>query len=261
MSGHDGSGDVVQRGLRPVPFPRRDVLEEWLDRRSGERRATDRRKDTELRRPPVEDRAALRDACHDLRQPIAAAQMLAAGLRAGTCADPQAQERLFLLESQLLRMSDIVLQLLEPPPPVAVDVGQLVLDAVLVARQVSDVDIEVLVQGPVLATADAVLLGRALTNLIDNACRIAGPERRVRVSAWSGADGPRLAVEDAGPAADPTGGRVAPSGGHGLGLLITASVMRRLGGEVTTGRSSLGGLHVELCLPPVVETARCGGLE
>jgi two-component system osmolarity sensor histidine kinase EnvZ len=103
-------------------------------------------------------------------------------------------------------------------------------------------------------------LKRAISNLVDNALSHAA---RVRVSARpSPAGGVEIAVDDDGPGIapeqyedafapfsrlDPTG--AANAKGVGLGLAIARDVVRSHGGEVTLGRSALGGLQALVRLP------------
>lgn len=107
---------------------------------------------------------------------------------------------------------------------------------------------------------DAVLLTRAVDNLIGNARRYA--RQRIRIRVQVDAQLARLCVEDDGPGIAPAHYeqvfepfmRLDPSrdrhtGGCGLGLAIVAGVMRAHGGQVDLGPSPLGGAGFTLSWP------------
>jgi len=107
---------------------------------------------------------------------------------------------------------------------------------------------------------DAVLLTRAIDNLIGNAQRYA--RQKIRISILADAQLAQLCVEDDGPGIEPAHYeqvfepfmRLDPSrdrhtGGCGLGLAIVAGVMRAHGGRVDLGPSSLGGASFTLSWP------------
>jgi signal transduction histidine kinase len=102
---------------------------------------------------------------------------------------------------------------------------------------------------------DADDLNEMLGNLIDNAARHA--VATVRVTAGIDASGASFRVEDDGPglsdsdreAALRRGGRLDSGGGAGLGLAIVRDIAEAYGGQVSLGRSSLGGLDARVTLP------------
>jgi signal transduction histidine kinase len=94
-------------------------------------------------------------------------------------------------------------------------------------------------------------------NLLDNACKWARSEVRLRVRRD---DGLEIRVEDDGPGRSANererlhqrGVRIDERGvpGHGLGLAIVQEIVDALGGELRLGRSeALGGFQVEVRLP------------
>jgi two-component system osmolarity sensor histidine kinase EnvZ len=107
------------------------------------------------------------------------------------------------------------------------------------------------------APAQPVPIRRCLANLIDNGVRHA-QRVRVHASALPDAveicvddDGPGIAEEDRETAFKPfsgVGGRE-PEGGSGLGLAIARDIARAHGGDLTLGRSPIGGLSCRLRLP------------
>lgn len=105
---------------------------------------------------------------------------------------------------------------------------------------------------PVLLRPDA--MRRAVTNLVDNACRHA---RQVRLGAAR--TGPRsieVTVDDDGPGIPPDrregvfrsfeSGAV---GGTGLGLTIARDIVRAHGGDIALENSPLGGLRARVVMP------------
>jgi two-component system sensor histidine kinase KdpD len=111
--------------------------------------------------------------------------------------------------------------------------------------------------------ADAALLDRVVSNLLENAVKYAGPAAAIRVGAAAGPGGTvSLVVEDGGPGvpADelprifdrfhrierPSDG---PRRGFGLGLTVVRGLVDAMGGSVTAAPSPLGGLAVTVVLP------------
>lgn len=98
-------------------------------------------------------------------------------------------------------------------------------------------------------------------NLVDNALdAVADADpRRVRVTAsHEGTDAVRIVVEDSGPGLTAEEARTAlergwstkaaPGTGRGLGLALVRQVARRHDGEVSVGRSDLGGARFDVTL-------------
>ena len=96
-------------------------------------------------------------------------------------------------------------------------------------------------------------LRRAITNLIDNACRHA---RRVAVSIEPQDRNVHVLVDDDGPGI-PVGRResvfrafeTGGNGGTGLGLTIARDIVRAHGGDILLEQSPLGGLRARVRLP------------
>jgi signal transduction histidine kinase len=96
---------------------------------------------------------------------------------------------------------------------------------------------------PAVVRAHELDLSRLLTNLIQNACRAAGPDGVVQLTvanedAWS-----VIRIGDSG-----TGFIETPTSG-GIGLALVAAIAVRLEGHLTLGRSPLGGALVAVHLP------------
>jgi signal transduction histidine kinase len=99
-------------------------------------------------------------------------------------------------------------------------------------------------------------LNNILGNLLDNANKWAAS--RIRVGAHVADNAAVLTVEDDGPGVEPTqfdrivqrGERNDPSvEGSGLGLAIVSDLVELNGGQLTIGRSKLGGLKATIVLP------------
>lgn len=114
-------------------------------------------------------------------------------------------------------------------------------------RLVFNVEIDADLRAPVAEEVLTEMLGA----LIENAARFA--RRQVRIGGAATADGLRLSIDDDGPgmaegraeAALMRGGRLDEAGpGHGLGLAIVRDLIESSLGELSLGRSDLGGLSV-----------------
>lgn len=114
--------------------------------------------------------------------------------------------------------------------------------------------------------ADAVLLDTVLANLLENAVRHAGPDAPVRIRGEAQDGWVELTVEDGGPGVPDAllprlferfyrvPGRASGSRpGLGIGLSIVRGFVGAMGGEVSAGRSVLGGLAVHVRLPVAPE--------
>jgi signal transduction histidine kinase len=123
---------------------------------------------------------------------------------------------------------------------------------------------------PVQVTGDPLLLEQVVRNLLDNAVRHA--DREVRV-ALSRADGHAvLTVDDDGPGIPPDrrqeaferfarldGARDRDTGGAGLGLAITADIVRAHDGQIDVSDAPLGGARFLLRLPVATAASDVGG--
>ncbi len=117
-----------------------------------------------------------------------------------------------------------------------------------------------------ITVIDPRLLRRALFNLLDNAARHA--RSRILVALEMNDGQMCLSIEDDGPGipADKQRHLFEPfvrlddsrhrdTGGHGLGLAIVASIMRRYHGSTHHERSRLGGARFVICWPSVEQDA------
>ena len=192
---------------------------------------------------------ALRQLGHDLRQPVAAIVMLAAAAGVHRDLPDEVQERLDQITVEARRISDVCRYLLgELDGLEIVDLQEIAAEVVASARVTCGASID-LVTAPVSVRANSVDVWRALANLIENACRAAGPDGSVLVKVSANAEGARLEVHDSGP-----GWGKGPSGTASLGLAIVTSSAEVHGGRLETGPSDLGGAAAHLVFPSVMPT-------
>jgi K+-sensing histidine kinase KdpD len=95
---------------------------------------------------------------------------------------------------------------------------------------------------------DGAAIERALANVVENACRAAGPHGLVRVEIVVARNrGATITVDDDGPGFRAVG----VEGNTGLGLEVTRRVLESLGGSLRISkRGPLGGARVQLDLTP-----------
>jgi signal transduction histidine kinase len=207
----------------------------------------------------IADRTLLLAAIsHDLRTPITALR-----LRSEMVDDAETRERIQRSLDEMQRMVEATLQFARAE---AVEEPAQVIDVAVLAGQVcADLEdaggvasCEAAPGLQVLARPTA--LGRALRNVVENAVFYAG-EARLRAEAT--ADGVRIRVDDAGPGVPPAErervfepfvrletSRSTETGGSGLGLATARTTIHGHGGTIRLDDSPLGGLRVEILLPP-----------
>jgi two-component system sensor histidine kinase CpxA len=215
----------------------------------------------------------LRDVSHELRSPLA---RLRVALEIARNKD-QSQvvdelNRIELESERLENLVDEVLSLLrESSGPQELnrsrfDLGELLQDLVdTVDYEVSDEGQPITLHPlPVLPLdGDRELLWRVFENLLRNALIHAGNAGGIEVSAQPH-DGNEIhvCVRDSGPGIAESHidrifepfyrvdeARNRSSGGHGLGLAIAASAVRRHGGRISASNRAEGGLEVQVILP------------
>lgn len=213
-----------------------------------------------------QQRRFISDASHELRSPITATlatveSSTAKDVRerwpeiAATITDEQ--RRLGRLVDDLLLLAELDERRDDSPTGHEVDLDELVLGE---AARTRSVPVHAHVEEPQRIVGSARLLGRALSNLVDNAARHA----RGRIDVFLMTDGDRsiIRVDDDGPGVDPDDralvvdrfarldeARRKRDGGAGLGLAIVDEVARRHGGELRISASSSGGARFEIVLP------------
>ena len=220
-----------------------------------------------LERSEAAQRRLVADASHELRTPLATLRTNIETL--GRTERLDASERKRLVEDvteELEEMTELVgdvVELARAPGHDAVarqDVAldELTRDAIERAeRRARGLSFETRL-GPSLVHADAQRLGRAISNMLDNACKWSPEGGTVEVTV----DGGRVTVRDHGPGfpegdldkvfdrfwrADEARGKP----GSGLGLAIVHRVAEENGGEARASNADGGGAVVSLELPEI----------
>ena len=194
--------------------------------------------------------AALREVCHDIRQPIAGVLALAGAVLAEADLSQDARGRLKQIIELAEWQSDVVENWLEvsgcggPAGAGFTDALRVVNEAAAAERLTWTGNLTVVwPPEPVFTRLHPVVLRRMTANLLGNATRAAGPAGTVTVEVSRLGSRMLLAVEDDGPGF----GRLAE--GRGLGLAAVARQTVRHRGRLECGRGSLGGGRVILWLP------------
>ena len=221
--------------------------------------------------------ALLQSVSHDLRTPLATIRAAAGTLQPDSDLDAEGRAAsAAAIEREVERLDRLVANLLDLGRIEAgelradLDVFELddlagrTLDRFAPRLAGHEIRVELL---PIPVLVDPVFLDEALTNVLDNALKFAGPASVIRIAATSndndsGAGKVVLVVEDDGAGVPdehldrlfekffraPTGGaRGRP--GTGIGLAVVRGLVEAMGGEVSARRSDLGGLAVEIVLP------------
>ena len=195
----------------------------------------------------------LRQACHDIRQPVAGVLALAGAALAQ--AELPESVRTYLHEIVRLAewQSDVIEHWLQVPAggsdSPATDVVRVVNDAVADERLTWAGDLTLLWPPEVVfVSLHEVTVRLMAANLLANATRAAGPSGRVTVEVSRRACWILLAVEDSGPGF----GRLPRRSGYGLSAVAREALEHQ--GRLECGRGRLGGGRVSLWLPAASRT-------
>ena len=265
----------LQDGVRAVATERLDLrVSAGLDGRSDEIAVlardfdamADQLKANRSARTPV-----LRDISHELRSPLARMRV-ALGLARQVPADTARQ--LDRLESEIERLDRLISQVLQlarlrtPDPAAAMEpvpIDEVVEDVVRdAAFEGAAKGCEIGLQG----RAGAVIRGNreqlrsAIENVLRNAVRYSPPAAPVEVEVAAAGGELLIQVRDRGPGVPPADlerifepffrvaeSRDRGSGGEGIGLAITAQVLKSHGGTARAVNRPDGGLEVRLAMP------------
>ena len=190
----------------------------------------------------------LRQACHDIRQPVAGVLALAGAALAQ--AELPESVRTYLHEIVRLAewQSDVIEHWLQVPAggsdSPATDVVRVVNDAAADERLTWAGDLTLLwPPDAVFVSLHEVTVRLMAANLLANATRAAGPSGRVTAEVSRRACWILLAVEDSGPGF----GRLPRRSGYGLSAVAREALEHQ--GRLECGRGRLGGGRVSLWLP------------
>ena len=214
----------------------------------------------------------LGDASHELRTPLTVIKGYVEMLGASQEVSAEQRERAFLrLNSEIGRMEKLIADLLllarlgdeSEEPFERIDLSDIVTGGAE-DLQMLDADraVTVSIEDGVFVQGSAGLLNQLVANAIGNIRRHTMSDVPVRISLHRDGSSAVLVIEDGGPGLadaayeagiqhfqrfDPSRSRA--SGGSGLGMSIMGAIVRKHAGNVTIGRSELGGLRIEVHLP------------
>lgn len=186
----------------------------------------------------------VRDLCHDLVEPAVTIQMLARAAEIESSSDAASSLRLRQIGEEARRINDLCEHFLDNPRvPTSVRLDILIADYLSGRRFYYEGTFDVVTE-PVTTMVPAAVVMRIVSNLVDNACRVAGPRGRVRLTVEPESDMARIVVSDSG-----GGMGSAPPGKASLGLGIAEGLAQQCGGALATSMSDLGGWQVTMILP------------
>ena len=219
---------------------------------------------------------------HDLRTPLTSIRMFVETLQMGRLQDPARQaEALDIISDEVARLSDLINRLLDWARMEsgrrsyrleACEVGGIVDDALSalepqLLHQPADVRREI-APGLPRVRVDREALGDALLNLLHNAYKYTGPEKKIAVSARAENGAVLITVADNGPgitapdqkrifekfyrAKDPLDRTIE---GSGLGLSMVKHIVKAHGGKVSVSSQPGHGAAFTIALP-AAETGR-----
>lgn len=199
---------------------------------------------------------------HDLRTPLTRLT-----LRAEFVADPEQQRRMLEEIQRMQAMIDATLtfatQDQRQEPHQATDLAAL---AQGICDDLADAGLDARYEGPahVAYRCQPMAIRRALTNIVENACRHGGG---AVVTLTDAPDACRILVDDGGPGIPAAryedvfqpfhrlgAARDPMTGGVGLGLTIARTIVRAHGGDVTLSARDPKGLRVTVSLPRLAPT-------
>jgi signal transduction histidine kinase len=196
-----------------------------------------------------EEPLCFRETCHDIRQPIAAVQALAAA----ALGDPGLQEvtRSYLKQivTQAQSLAEVIRQRLHAEEPAEVrtrltDLGSLADEAAAAERVTYEGTLEVEPHAePVLVCVNQTEVRGIISNLLSNATRAAGSVGTVTIEISRHLGLAELVVQDTGP-----GFGQIPEG-TGLGWRIMAQSLAKCEGKISYGCGTLGGVRASFWLP------------
>jgi two-component system, OmpR family, sensor histidine kinase MprB len=207
-------------------------------------------------------RRLVADASHELRTPLTAARTNVDLLREGQLSHEEARRALDEASVELSALTTLVADLVELARGEErqlrvedVHLDDLVAETVERAKSRTPEATFVTALSPTVVRADAVLVERALSNLLDNAVKYSPPGAPIEVTVRDGevvvADhGPGVAAEDLPRIFDRFYRAAAARGkpGAGLGLAIVREAAEAHGGTATA-ESGAGGARFTLTLP------------
>lgn len=212
----------------------------------------------------AEQHRLVQDAGHELRTPLTSLRTNMAVMRRHPEMGEEMQTRILDdLDSEITELTDLVNELVavasgdrDDQPAESIDLGSLASEVADRVGRRRTRAVVVDVRSPSIVEAPRATLDRAITNLIDNACKFDQSGRQVDVVVEAGSlkvldRGPGVADEDLDLIFDrfhrADTARSMP--GSGLGLSIVKAVVENQGGEVTARQRVGGGAEIGFVLP------------
>jgi signal transduction histidine kinase len=188
--------------------------------------------------------ARIRRLCHDLRQYVSAAALLA-GMPTDDDVPPEVQARLVKIGEALEVGSAMLDAQLRPPlaHKAPIDLAAVVEGCIRLLTATSTVPVVAELAGPAMVVGDEVQIRRAVGNLIDNAIRAAGQGGRVRVRVHNQDLHACVQVDDDGAGF----GRVPP--GNGQGMAVVSSVLHNVHGRLEIASGPGPGTTIRMLIP------------
>lgn len=190
----------------------------------------------------------LREACHDMRQPVAGVLALAGAALTEPGLPRSVHARLEQIVQQAEWLADMIqnwLHAAQPGTPDArADLATIISEAVAAECVTNPVEVNVLWPAePVHVSVHPVILRRIIANVLSNAARAAGSSGTVTIEIRSQDGRALIVVDDSGP------GFGKLQEGLGIGLRAAARNVVNYGGRLECGCGALGGARVSLWLP------------
>ncbi len=225
-----------------------------------------------LERTFTSQRRFVADASHDLRTPLMVLQAKLDHLAARNDLDAQAQEDIQLCISEVERLSrlasDLLLlaradadQLRMVTSPQRLD--EILIECIAKLKTLAvrkHISLWVNVEEPVEILCDATAIGRALTNVLDNAITYSDDASTVTAGITEEAGSAIITIADSGPGISQhdlplvfdrfyRGDSARSTTGTGLGLAITGTIIEAHGGRVEIASEPGNGTTVRIILP------------
>ncbi|WP_020385077.1 sensor histidine kinase [Kribbella catacumbae] len=184
--------------------------------------------------------------CHDLRQYVAAGLLLSEP-RTGQ----EAQTRMALIHQQFTAIAEMLAAEFDRVDSMGpINLARLVTECADMVRLTHRGQITVMGSKQVLVDGEQALLRRAVGNMLDNACRAAGPSGTVTVKVGVDAHEAKIEVVDDG------AGFGGISAGTGHGLQVIAAAVRACRGRLEISSGPGVGTTVRLCVPALRRAVR-----
>lgn len=184
---------------------------------------------------------------HDILQSTTIIQALVSATRSVLDDQDRVQANLGMVEEEARVVAALCQRGLDGATPVArLDIAEVAQDAVVRMQRGYDghIDVESDPQDDLHVNGNALDWERSFVNLIENACRAAGPDGKVAVRCYHADGAVRVSVDDSGP-----GFGAAPTGRSSLGMVGVSRLVDSHAGHIELRRSPLGGAQVTLVVP------------